>query len=65
MDANGAAKIDELKQDTLASYRTLGEKALDELFGIDKDKRIWRKQKSKRDGPSHPYYLVSSLKFEK
>ena len=65
VDANEAARIDELKQDTLASYRTLGEKTPDRLFGIDKDKRIWRKQQSKRNNPGHPYYLVSSLKFEK
>ena len=62
--AHEVARIEGVKQATLAGYRSRGKKTDDGLFGLDPNVRIWRKEVSKRGNPTHTvYYLKSSLEL--
>ncbi len=56
-----AAELEGLEIGTLSDYRVPGEKTDDQMFGRDKDGRIWRREGTPK---SHPWYLRDSLRSE-
>lgn len=54
-----AAGLEGVDTETLGSYRQRGQTADNDMAGVDKDGRIWRRQGTPN---AHPWYLRASLK---